>query len=364
MLQRSNSSDHFERGRFFNPGILPQSFAAFFKWITLRRIDYWPPFVTMPPARVPEERVSDQETVVTFVNHSTFLIQTCGLNLLTDPVWSQRVSPLSFVGPKRHRDPGVRFDSLPPIDGVLISHNHYDHLDVATLRRLARRDSPTAFCPLGVGKLLAKCGLNDVCELDWWEQRRWKGAEISCVPAQHFSSRTPFDRNRTLWCGWVVRSGGAPIYFAGDTGFGKHFEDITRRFPGLTIALLPIAAYKPEWLMGPIHMTPEDAVRAHQTLGVQRSIACHFRTFALADDGMEEPVERLRAATESASLTHEFLILAEGESSRWHPSSGELDPTDATGSTVSPPPLWTAKAHDVRLTRSRQSYGKSSTGHT
>ena len=209
---------------------------------------------------------------------------------------------------------GCVSEILPPIDCILISHNHYDHLDVPTLRKLARRDRPTVFCPLGLRGLLVSAGITKVYELDWYDSYQWIGLVIHCVPAQHFSSRTPFDRDRTLWCGWVLEATGNFTYFAGDTGFGKHFVDIAARFHPIQLALLPIGAYEPEWFMNPVHMTPEQAVDAQHILNAHIAIATHFGTFSLADDSMAAPTDRLRAALRNRVPQPAFLVLAEGES--------------------------------------------------
>ena len=307
-------SDHFKRGRFFNPNGSAQSFSQFLKWITRRKIGPWRKFVHTPPGTKPPARVKDNDILITFVNHATLLLQGNGFNFLTDPVWSERASPISFLGPRRHRNPGIRFEDLPQIDCILISHNHYDHLDLPTLRRLVRKDQPAVFCPLGVSKLLRKAGFKEIHELDWWQARCWEGMEFHCVPAQHFSARTPFDRNRTLWCGWVLQFAGEHIYFAGDTGFGEHFAAIGARFQPLRLSLLPIGAYKPEWFMGPMHMTPEQAVKTQQIIWSPIAVAMHFGTFALADDSELEPTDRLRASVAHSEQESTFWVLGEGES--------------------------------------------------
>jgi L-ascorbate metabolism protein UlaG (beta-lactamase superfamily) len=333
MTFQQKNSDHFKQGRFYNPGAPRQSFLQFVKWISRRKMGYWPDFVEAMHGPKPVERVFGNDLIVTFVNHSTFLLQTSGFNILSDPVWSDRVSPIPFLGPRRHRNPGIRFDDLPPIDCILISHNHYDHLDVPTLRRLAKRDSPAVFSPLGLRPLLVRAGLTDIYELDWWEERSWRGLNMHCVPAQHFSSRTPFDRNRTLWCGWVVNVEGTLLYFAGDTGFGGHFAEIGSHFKPLRLALLPVGAYEPEWFMSPVHMTPEQAIEAQRLLKAGTAIATHFGTFALADDGMVAPVERLKVALRMSSPAVKLLVLAEGEPCR----VGEAKSYHSVfGSTLSP----------------------------
>lgn len=204
-------------------------------------------------------------------------------------------------------------EDLPRIDAILISHNHYDHFDTDTLTRLLKRDRPAVFCPLGLGAALKKLGFANICELDWWQHAAWNGLVMHCVPAQHFSARGPFDRNKTLWCGWMLEADGGSVYFAGDTGFGGLFEEIAASFPCIRLSLLPIGAFKPHWFMGPIHMTPSQALYAHRILGSAHSIATHFGTFPLADDGEREPLEGLERAMRQDPPVHPFLVLREGE---------------------------------------------------
>jgi len=305
--------EHFRDGRYFNPGVPDHSFLDALKWMRTRQPGAWPQWIPSPPGPRPPDRVEGAALRVTFVNHATVLLQTEGLNLLTDPVWSRRVSPVSFTGPQRHRAPGIRFEDLPPIDAILLSHNHYDHLDMPTLRRLATEHDPAVFCPLGVAPLVRRCGLREVQELDWWQTSMWRDRGIHCVPAQHFSARTPFDRNRTLWCGWVLEAERGNLYFAGDTGFGNFFEEIGGRFAPIRLALLPIGAYEPEWFMGPVHMTPEQAVEARALAGAAMAVGIHFGTFSLADDGEADPPARLRSALAGRDDRERFWILREGE---------------------------------------------------
>ena len=305
---------HFENGRFFNPGAPRQRFVQFARWITRREQGSWSSFTAREPGSPPPERVRGNDLRVTFVNHSTFLLQTAGLNVLTDPVWSERVSPVTFAGPRRRRAPGLRMEDLPPIDAILISHNHYDHFDTATLARLLERNRPAVFCPLGLARPLGQIGFAEIRELDWWQNTTWRGLRIYCVPAQHFSARTPFDRNRTLWCGWMLDNEEGSIYFAGDTGFGSLFEEIGSSFPRIRLSLLPIGAYKPQWFMGPIHMAPSHALYAHRILNSRYSIATHFGTFPLADDGEAEPVLGLVRALQMEPPSNPFVVLQEGNS--------------------------------------------------
>lgn len=305
--------EHFRDGRFFNPGVAAHGFGTALQWMTHRKPGPWRPWIDSTPGPKPPTRVEGPALRVTWVNHATVLLQTGALNILTDPVWSRRVSPVRFTGPQRHRAPGIRFDDLPPIDCLLISHNHYDHFDRPTLKRLAAGHRPVVFCPLGLAAPLRRLGFSDVCELDWWQSRPWGDTQIHCVPAQHFSARTPWDRNRTLWCGWLLDTPQGNLYFAGDTGFCGVFADLRDRFPAIRLALLPIGAYEPEWFMGPIHMTPEQAVEAHEILRASTAIAIHFGTFALADDGETAPVERLHRALSVRNDQDRFWVLTEGE---------------------------------------------------
>jgi L-ascorbate metabolism protein UlaG (beta-lactamase superfamily) len=247
---------------------------------------------------------------VTLINHSSVLLQQRGTHILTDPVWSQRASPFTWIGPRRHREPGVRWEDLPPIDTVLLSHNHYDHLDLATLRRLAERGQSQFIVPTGVARLLRSNNIGPVHELDWGESLPLGQTTIHSVPALHFSARGIFDRNRTLWCGYMIETADRIVYFAGDTAFGDHFALIRERHGAPRLALLPIGAYEPRWFMSPVHMGPDEAARAHKILGAQTSIAIHHGTFQLTDEGIDTPKQRLRACAPGDS----FLVLDNGQS--------------------------------------------------
>ena len=306
--------EHFRDGRFFNPGVAEHDFRTALKWMRNRKPGPWRPWIESTPGPPPPPQVTGAALRATFVNHSTLLLQTAGLNILTDPVWSRRVSPVQWTGPERHRAPGIRFEDLPSIHVLLISHNHYDHFDVPTLRRIAATHQPVVFCPLGLAAPLRRLGFTDVHELDWWQAQSWHGVRAHCVPAQHFSARTPWDRNRTLWCGWMLESQSGNIYFAGDTGFCDVFAALRQHFASIRLALLPIGAYEPEWFMGPVHMTPEQAVEARDIMGASSAIAIHFGTFALADDGETAPVERLNQALADREERSQFWVLSEGES--------------------------------------------------
>jgi len=259
-----------------------------------------------PPASVAPGRVA-----LTFIGHSTFLVRTASITFVTDPVFTSHAGPFGVLGPRRVRSPGLPFASLPPVDIVLVSHNHYDHLQHSSLRHFQRSASYVA--PLGVGPYL---GLRKsaIHELDWWQSVKIGAAEITAVPAQHFSARTPWDRNRTLWCGFVVEVDGLTIYFAGDTGYATHFAEAGGRWPRIDLALLPIGAYEPRWFMIYAHMNPEEAVRAHLDLHARASVGMHFGTFQLTDEAIDEPLRALeRARAERGVTTDAFRVLGFGE---------------------------------------------------
>jgi L-ascorbate metabolism protein UlaG (beta-lactamase superfamily) len=275
----------------------------------------WPTSVAVEP-RLPEP-LNGAAAVVTFIGHATFLIQTPLGNILTDPMYSERASPLSWVGPRRVRRPAVRFDDLPPISIVLLSHNHYDHLDLPTLRRLAARFDPVVVTPLGNGSLVQSSGIRRVLELDWWQHTTAGDFDITLTPAQHFSARTPFDRNRALWGGFVLTIGDARISFAGDTAYGGFFKDIRARLGPIDLALLPIGAYEPRWFMQAAHMNPAEAVQAHLDLEVRQSIGMHFGTIQLTTEGIDEPLQALEEARREKHIAPAvFRTLDFGESVR------------------------------------------------
>ena len=261
----------------------------------------------------------------TFVGHSTFLLQFAGgLNVLTDPVWSERASPVAFAGPRRARPPALDLDTLPPIGVVLVSHGHYDHLDLATLRRLDARFSPLFVTGLGNRAFLQKRGLRRVEELDWWQALSVPGVsgelEITFTPAQHWSARSAGKRNGTLWGGfWLRRPQEArSVYFAADSGLGRLFERIHERLGVPDTAFLPIGAYEPRWFMREQHMNPEDAVQAFLALGSPRSVAMHFGTFRLTDEGIDQPARDLAVALAAHGVSPErFVVPRFGETLRF-----------------------------------------------
>jgi L-ascorbate metabolism protein UlaG (beta-lactamase superfamily) len=285
---RGPRSDHFDGKRFHNPNFVEQDDDSFLKWMLTREPGRWRKWTDVPPGPPPQRRVDGGRLRLTLINHASTLIQMDGVNILTDPIWSERCSPVSWAGPKRHRPPGIRFEDLPPIDAVLVSHNHYDHLDRPTLRRL--RPSPV-ITPLGNAAWIPGAR-----ELDWWQSTEVKGVRITIVPAQHFSARAVSDRDASLWGGFVISGPSGNVFFAGDTGWGPHFAQIRERFPSIRLALLPIGAYLPRWFMRPVHIDPNEALDAHAALGAKTSVPMHYGTFRLGDDGETQPLEDLRGA--------------------------------------------------------------------
>lgn len=274
----------------------------------------------MDPAFVAPRAAPDQLTI-TWVGHTTFLIQIAGLNVLTDPIWSQRASPVPFAGPRRWVPPAIDFDRLPPIDVVVLSHDHYDHLDSRSISRLAER-YPAAvwYAPLGVGAFLKQRGARDVHERDWWEEGSIHNLNLTCVPAQHFSGRTLGRRNQTLWSGWTLRSAERSVFFAGDTALHPEFAAIGARCGPFELAILPIGAYEPRWFMGSVHMNPEDCVKAMtQLMTAQQGekltmVAAHWGTFKLTDEPMDEPPAMMRELWQASGLDRNDLwIMKHGE---------------------------------------------------
>jgi len=320
------ATDHFDGKYFYNYEGTPgkseagNGLKALTKWMIKRHRGAirWKRDLKSPlDSNIPKERVFGKELSVTFINHSTVLLQTEGLNILTDPVWSIRTSPFPYVGPKRFKRGGLAFEKLPPIDIVLISHNHYDHLDLPTLKKIRAKWNPKVFVPLGNKSFLISHGFKNVSELDWWENEKLNDAvNIVCTPAKHFSSRAFSDRNKTLWAGYVIETPHGNIYFAGDTAYGVFVQKIREHYPdGFRFGLLPIGAFKPEWFMGPVHISPKQALQIHKDLGIQTTLGIHFGTFHLADDGPHEPPDRIRELVEqSPDPKPDFRTISNGKS--------------------------------------------------
>ncbi|HKF43318.1 MAG TPA: MBL fold metallo-hydrolase [Thermoanaerobaculia bacterium] len=306
-------SDHFDGTRFFNPsGEKVPSWSAVPRLLREPRTP-WPSRVEVETQRPPA--LEDAAAVVTFIGHATFLIQTAAGNILTDPVYSERAGPFDRLGPRRVRRPAVRFEDLPPISAVLVSHNHYDHCDVTTLGNLAKRFDPVVVVPLGNGALVRSCGIRRVEELDWWQEAKTAPMPVALTPAQHASARGPHDRDRALWGGFVFQAGGRRIFFAGDTAYGPFFSEIRARLGPLDLALLPVGAYEPRWFMRVVHMNPAEAVQAHLDLEAARSVGMHFGTFRLTTEGIDEPLRALEEARRSRNVQEsQFGVLPFGGS--------------------------------------------------
>jgi L-ascorbate metabolism protein UlaG (beta-lactamase superfamily) len=301
-------SDHFDGRHFYNIGWSPKKSMrlelwwekkwGLLYWLLHREKAKWQKRSITPT--IPLPHVSSGITV-TNIWHATLLIQTNGINIITDPVWWDRASPWQWIGPKRYQDPWVTQENLPKIDIILLSHNHYDHMEISTLRMLEARDNPTIYTGLGNKKYLEKRGIKNVVEMDWWQTENWNSSDesrVTFLPAQHFSARGVTDRNRTLWWAFAIEIRGQSLYFGGDTGYGTEFiEKIHEKFPnGFDIGLLPIGAYKPRWFMAPVHTDPFEGMQMQRDLVVKKAIGIHHSTFDLADDNQDDPIVDLREA--------------------------------------------------------------------
>ncbi|MFW2372157.1 MAG: MBL fold metallo-hydrolase [Gammaproteobacteria bacterium] len=307
--QRSRSP-HYKDGKFTNGVELDKTWWGFIAMRISTEYSEWPDWVESSYGSAAVNKVSGNKIRTTLINHATVLIQTNDLNILTDPVYSDRTSPLSFLGPKRVRNPGLKFDDLPKIDVVIISHDHYDHLDLATIERLVARDNPKIYLGLGVGERLES--MENVKELDWWESAEVEtDFSLTFVPVQHFSGRTPFDRYSTLWGGFMLEIGKRKIYFGGDSGYAEHYQKTYEKFGIIDLAFLPIGAYAPQDFMGYAHMNPEEAIKAHQDLHAEKSIGIHYGTFQLTQEAINEPVEWLIRERKKAGIAENSFVLLE-----------------------------------------------------
>lgn len=250
---------------------------------------------------------------VTWIGHATTLIQIDGKNILTDPIWSERCSPVSFAGPKRFTNPGLSIENLPSIDMVIISHNHYDHLDLPTLKTLEKKFKPVFFIGLKNKEFLKKEGLTNIVDMDWWDSHEIKDLKITFTPTQHFSGRGVSDRNGSLWGSYILQGKKETIYFAGDTGYFKGFKKIGEKFPNIDVAILPIGAYEPRWFMQPIHVSPEESVQAFIDLNAKFMVPMHYLTFVLTDEALDEPLKLTKKNLEEKGLLHKLIDLKIGE---------------------------------------------------
>jgi L-ascorbate metabolism protein UlaG (beta-lactamase superfamily) len=315
-------TDHFDGERFFDPlGVPPGRRGALFRWFIERRFKgtsaKWPAWAPSPSADHPPQRVEGAALRVTYIGHASFLIQTAGLNILLDPVWSERASPFSFIGPKRVNDPGVAFVDLPPVDVVLVTHGHYDHLDVRTLSRLAAAHRPRVITPLGNDAIMRNHDPAIAAEgFDWQDRIDLGSAAVTLVPTRHWSARNLSDRNMSLWASFVIEAPCGRIYFVGDSGYGggQYFREVNQRHGPLKLAILPIGAYEPRWFMREQHMNPAEAVQALSDCGAEFALASHYGTFQLTDEAIGAPVAALTDALQSAGIPPtRFRALRPGE---------------------------------------------------
>jgi N-acyl-phosphatidylethanolamine-hydrolysing phospholipase D len=279
-------------------------------WVSLRprpgaaaAVPYSPSALTLEPS-------------LTWIGHSSFLVRMDGVSFLTDPMFSHRASPFSFMGPRRMVPPGMPLEALPKIDFVVLSHDHYDHTDITTIRWLAQRGVPFVV-PLGLGEWIRRAG-GQAIELNWWQETELAGLRLHCVPAQHFSGRSLRDRFRRLWAGWVVSGASRRFYYAGDTGYSNDFKEIGRRLGPMDLAAIPIGAYLPSDMMHFVHVTPEEALQVAQDVQARRVVAMHFGTFDLSDEPPDEPPQRFRTEAERRGWGPERAwIMKVGETRAW-----------------------------------------------
>jgi L-ascorbate metabolism protein UlaG (beta-lactamase superfamily) len=300
-------SDHFDGVHFFDAhGSQPKKLSELLWWYTHREGAKWPERAPSPYSDRPPRRVDGAALRVSFVGHASLLIQTAGVNFLTDPVWSERASPVGFAGPKRVNDPGIAFDALPPINVVLVSHCHYDHLDVATLSALATAHRPRVVTPLGNDTIMRAYDPSIAAEARDWHERVeiGRGVAVTPVPMRHWSARGLFDRNKALWAAFVIETPAGKIYFVADSGYGDgyHFRAARERYGPFRLAVLPIGAYEPRWFMRDQHMNPEEAVRAFGDSGAELALAHHFGTFQLTDEAIDAPRAALTLARDQAGI--------------------------------------------------------------
>jgi L-ascorbate metabolism protein UlaG (beta-lactamase superfamily) len=312
-------SDHFDGTRFFDlHGPTPRTLGEQLRWWREGGRVQWPDWAPSPYSDKPPARVTSDAWRISFVGHASFLIQSAGLNILIDPVWSQRCSPVSFAGPKRVNDPGIPFDALPRIDAVLVSHCHYDHLDVETISRLHAAHRPRVIVPLGNDAIIRDYHSNVRTEAFDWHQRVALGPNfaVTLIPTRHWSARGLTDRNKALWASFVFDTPAGRIYHVADSGYGdgQHFRAARDRYGPFRLTILPIGAYEPRWFMSDMHMNPEEAVRAFQVCGAEFALGHHYGTFQLTNEAIDAPIEALIKARVEAGIEPErFRLLKPGQ---------------------------------------------------
>ncbi len=303
-------SDHFEGTRFFNPGgASPKGLADLMRWQFATPSARWPDHFSSPHHDVPPQRVEGPDVRVSFIGHASYLLQGLGQAILIDPVYSQRASPIQLAGPRRVNPPGIAFAALPKIDTVIVTHNHYDHMDMATLKRLWHRDQPRFITPLGNDTLLRR-GIGDirVSAVDWHQTLTLTDrVTLDVVPTQHWSARSMGDRMHALWASFVLTFGPRTIYAVGDSGLGdgRTFRAVRARHPHIDLALLPIGAYEPRWFMRDQHMNPDDAVQALDLCGAKRALGHHWGTFQLTNEAIDAPPQALAVALTARGIEPE-----------------------------------------------------------
>ncbi|WP_395696775.1 MBL fold metallo-hydrolase [Methylocella sp.] len=309
-------SDHFDGARFFTPGpVAARPASSFLRWRLSRAPATWPKFLPSPFRDAPPERVEGLR--ICLIGHASLLIQADRLNILVDPVFSMRVGPFGRFGPRRVNPPGVAFDDLPPVDAVLITHAHYDHLDLASLRRLQATHRPRFLVPLGVDEILRRGRVAGAEAHDWGARAALSGSvSARLTPARHWSARTPFDRNRSLWCGFLIEARAGKAYVAGDTGYGDgaFFRALRETHGAPDVAVLPIGAYAPRWFMAPQHVDPHEALAILEACGAAQGLGVHWGTFNLSDEGPDDPAVELAEALRAKGVAPErFLALRPGQ---------------------------------------------------
>ncbi len=318
----SADKPHHTNSGFKNVHIYEESdFWDFLKWRRERAKKEIPgpesynfPLAKNDPGFLRQNR--DQNTV-TWIGHATLLLQMEGYNILTDPHFSKRTSPVQWAGPERVAPLGLALDDLPPIDIVVISHDHFDALDEQTIKKLRQRpggEKTRFYVPLGLKNWFAIRGVDQVIVMDWWDRHQDRNLEIIAVPVQHWSKRSIFSRNKTLWAGWVIKSNAFRFIFIGDTGYAPHFKEIGEKLGPFDLAAIPIGAYEPRWFMAKHHVNPEESVQIHKDIGSKKSVAIHWGTFILTDEALNEPPKRLAAALQENQISAEdFLVLQHGQ---------------------------------------------------
>ena len=313
-------SDHFDGKVFFNPGgIKPRKLIEVLQWQLKGGKAKWPAEYPSPfHDAKPKQRVEGPDIEVTMIGHATLLIQTAGLNFITDPVFVDRASPVQFAGPKRVNPPGVKFEDLPPIDYVLLSHNHYDHLDLATLKRLSDEHKATIICPLGNDTIIKSKAPNaDFITGDWHDVAELKNnIKLHFEPCHHWSARGTKDRRMALWAAFLLETPAGKIYHIGDTGFhdGINYKALNEKHGPIDLAIMPIGAYEPRWFMKGQHQNPDEAVQGHKLIKAKVSIGHHWGTFQLTNEAIEAPIEALTVAKQEHGLKDDaFITLHPGE---------------------------------------------------